>query len=180
MVGTLPTAEEAARGPFELATTGELTVVSAEISRAAMDGPFTSRSPARADGGSRWKRVEYIYSPTERNEHIYLNRALHVALPPGHREGLADTDRCHYLKVGDELYLFVWREKIVPTLGAVSWTRGEAMGKIFGHVQRLRRGLHDISAGAALLNVTSHVMPATIETSLNSLGGGVLTVQIVV
>ncbi|MCS6036118.1 hypothetical protein LNQ52_01035 [Klebsiella pneumoniae subsp. pneumoniae] len=32
-------------------------------------------------------------------------------------KGLADVDRCHYVQVAEDLYLFVWREKIIPTLG---------------------------------------------------------------
>ena len=64
----------------------------------------------------------------------------------GSEKGLADTDRCHYFKLGDDLYLFVWREKIVPTLGAVvvDFQAMRTMGKIFGHarastVRRLSR-----------------------------------------
>ena len=82
--------------------------------------------------------MEYTYSPTERYEHIYLNEEFytwHCLL--GSEKGLADTDRCHYLKLGDDLYLFVWREKIVPTLGAVvvDFQAMRTMGKIFGHAQ---------------------------------------------
>ena len=64
--------------------------------------------------------MEYTYSPTERYEHIYLNEDFYTwQCLMGSEKGLADTDRCHYLKLGEQLYLFVWREKIVPTLGAV-------------------------------------------------------------
>ena len=35
----------------------------------------------------------------------------------GVEKGLADVDRCHYVQVAEDLYLFVWREKIIPTLG---------------------------------------------------------------
>ena len=89
------------------------------------------------------RRVEYTYSPTERYEHIYLNEDFYTwQCLLGSEKGLADTDRCHYLKLGDELYLFVWREKIVPTLGAVvaDFSAMRTMGKIFGHAAGPRSG----------------------------------------
>jgi hypothetical protein len=108
--------------------------------------------------------VEYTYSPTERYEHIYLNERFytwHCLL--GSEKGLADTDRCHYLKLADELYLFVWREKIVPTLGAVvvDFQAMRTMGKIFGHSQSGPgggpAGVVDFPVGARarLANVTA-------------------------
>ena len=66
------------------------------------------------------KRVQYVYSQTEAYEHIYLNENLYTwQCLRGSEAGLADTDRCHYRRIADELYLFVWREKVVPTLGVV-------------------------------------------------------------
>ncbi len=109
--------------------------------------------------------MEYTYSTTERYEHIYLNEHFytwHCLL--GSEKGLADTDRCHYLKLGDVLYLFVWREKIIPPWGAVvvDFQAMRTMGKIFGHAQGA--GSRDdasevvdfrVGARARLLNVTS-------------------------
>ncbi len=117
----------------------ELTAVSADFSSAAIGTPFTTATlrhePTKDLIG---RRVEYTYSPTERYEHIYLNEHLytwHCLL--GSEKGLADTDACHHFKLGDQLYLFAWREKIVPTLGAVivDLTAMRTMGKIFGHAQ---------------------------------------------
>ena len=106
------------------------------------------------------RRVEYTYSSTEQYEHIYLNEDFYTwHCLQGSEKGLADTDRCHYLKLGDDLYLFVWREKIVPTLGAVvaDFRAMRTMGKIFGHAQDGSRGVVDFPVGARarLLNVTS-------------------------
>jgi hypothetical protein len=41
----------------------------------------------------------------------------------------------HYYKIADELYLFVWREKIIPTLGLVliDLQQHRSDGKIFGY-----------------------------------------------
>lgn len=65
-------------------------------------------------------RNRYTYSPTESYEHIYLSEHRYTwHCLSGVEAGLADTDACHAIRVADGLVLFVWREKIVPTLGAV-------------------------------------------------------------
>ncbi len=163
VVGTLPTAEEAARSAFELATTGdELTLVSAEIAPAVIDGPFVpGRHPHVPTDDLVGKRVQYVYSRTEAYEHIYLNENLYTwHCLRGSEHGLADTDRCHYRKVGEELYLFVWREKIVPTLGVVlvDWRRRRSNGKLFGYRSSDFGALctTPISSRATLLNETAH------------------------
>jgi hypothetical protein len=142
----------------------ELTAVSAEFSSAAIDAEFSPGTPRRLPTSDLvGRRVEYTYSATERYEHIYLNEHFytwHCLL--GSEKGLADTDRCHYLKLGDDLYLFVWREKIIPTLGAVvvDFKAMRTMGKIFGHAQggtgSTVAGVANFPVGARarLLNVT--------------------------
>lgn len=65
-------------------------------------------------------RNRYTYSPTESYEHIYLSEHGYTwHCLSGVEAGLADTDACDAISVADDLVLFVWREKIVPTLGAV-------------------------------------------------------------
>ena len=56
-------------------------------------------------------------------------------MPQGVEQGLCDTDRAHYYKIAEQLYLFVWREKIVPTLGLVmiDLQQHRSDGKIFGY-----------------------------------------------
>jgi hypothetical protein len=163
LVATLPDSADVGRSLAARVAAGlELTAVSAVFSNAALDAPFTAatlRHQTTADLIGR--RVEYTYSLTERYEHIYLNADFYTwHCLKGSEEGLADTDRCHYLKLGDELYLFVWREKIIPTLGAVvaDFKALRTMGKIFGHAQDGSGGLVDFPVGARarLLNVTQH------------------------
>lgn len=145
-------AARAARG-------AELTAVIAEFAAAAIDAPFTSATERHETTGDLvGRRVQYTYSSTERYEHIYLNEHFYTwHCLQGSEKGLADTDRCHYLKLGDDLYLFVWREKIVPTLGAVvvDFQALRTMGKIFGHAAS---GVADFAVGARaqVLNLTSH------------------------
>jgi hypothetical protein len=162
--GTLPTGVEAARGAFALATAGEeLTLVRCAILGAAIDGPFVPADhPHLPTTELVGKRVEYVYSRTEKYEHIYLNENLYTwQCLEGSEKGLADTDRCHYRKIADELYLFVWREKVVPTLGVVlvDWRSKVSNGKLFGYETSDFGVLSTtpVSARATLLNVTTYV-----------------------
>lgn len=77
--------------------------------------------------------------PPSSFEHIYLNEKLYTwHCMAGIEKGLADTDRCHYYKIAGSgtgsdagLYLFIWREKIIPTLGMVlvDFSRMKTTGK---------------------------------------------------
>jgi len=167
VVGTLPTAEQAARSAFALATDGaELTLVATSIVPAVIDGPFVPGAhPHTPTDELVGKRVQYVYSETEAYEHIYLNEDLYTwQCLRGAERGLADTDRCHYRKLGEELYLFVWREKVIPTLGVVlvDWERRQSNGKLFGYEGGDFGALSttQISSQATLLNVTSYVEAA--------------------
>jgi len=106
-------------------------------------------------------RNMYTYSPTERYEHIYLNDNFYAwQCLDGVEKGLADVDRCHYVKVADQLYLFVWREKIIPTLGVVMIDL-QAMrtdGKILGYQGSDFSALSNFAVGAhaLVLNTTRH------------------------
>ncbi len=86
-------------------------------------------------------RDQYTYSPTERYEHIYLNNNLYAWQCLDVEKGLADVDRCHYVQVAEDLYLFVWREKIIPTLGVIliDLQQMRTDGKIMLSGQRFRR-----------------------------------------
>lgn len=138
VIGSLPEEAETKKDAFSRASEGlELTTVSAEFHRAAVDGPFIPNGPNHAPTAEMvGNRYLYVYSKTETYEHIYLNENLYTwQCLAGIEKGLADTDRCHYLKIEDKLYLFVWREKVVPTLGVVllDWRQKRSSGKLFGY-----------------------------------------------
>ena len=138
VTGTLPEEAETKKDIFSLASQGlELTAVKTEFLKAAVDRPYDPagvyHSPTTEMVG---KRYQYIYSKTEAYEHIYLNENLYTwQCLAGIEKGLADTDRCHYYKIENELYLFVWREKIIPTLGVVliDWQQKKTTGKLYGY-----------------------------------------------
>ena len=164
VTGTLPTAEEAARSAFDLATRGdELTLVATDIAPSFIDGPWAAGEHPHAPTDELvGKRVQYVYSQTEAYEHIYLNENLYTwQCLRGSEQGLADTDRCHYRRIADELYLFVWREKVIPTLGVVlvDWAAKRSNGKLFGYEGSDFGALSTtpIASVATLLNVTAYV-----------------------
>jgi hypothetical protein len=164
VVGVLPTAQEAAKGAYLLATAGsELTSVGVDLVAALIGRPFAAGAhPHGPTDELVGKRVQYVYGRTETYEHIYLNENLYTwQCLEGSEKGLADTDRCHYRKIGDELYLFVWREKVIPTLGVVlvDWRAKRSSGKLFGYETDDFGALSNtpISSVATLLNVTRHV-----------------------
>jgi hypothetical protein len=107
------------------------------------------------------KRVQYVYSQTEVYEHIYLNQHLYTwQCLRGAEQGLADTDRCHHRLIADDLYLFVWREKVIPTLGVVlvDLSAMRSNGMLFGYEGDDFGALSTtpISSRATLLNVTTY------------------------
>jgi len=66
------------------------------------------------------KRIQYTYGRDRVYEHIYLNDRLYTwHCLAGAEAGLADTEVCDYFKVAPDIYLFIWREKIMPTFGLV-------------------------------------------------------------
>jgi len=115
----------------------ELTSITATFYHGAIDAPVTPATPRHeATSELIGKRVEYTYSSTEQYEHVYLNQSFYAwHCLRGSEQGLADVDRCHYYKLGEKFYLFVWREKIIPTLGIVLVDLAglRTTGKIFGY-----------------------------------------------
>lgn len=138
IIGQLPNAEEASLSVLQrIAAKRELTAVTCSFLRGTIDTAFTPGAPLPAPTLDLvGKRVEYRYSKEENYEHIYLNPNYYTwHCLEGSELGLCDTDACHYYKVRDDLYLFVWREKIIPTLGVicVDLQALKTTGKIFGY-----------------------------------------------
>lgn len=161
VVGVLPGEDEARKDLLSRVGTGlDLTGVAATFHHGCIDGPCSADGPRHTISDELVdKRVEYTYSPTEQYEHIYLNENFYAwQCLAGAEKGLADVDRCHYIRLADALYLFVWREKIVPTLGVVVTDLREmrSNGKIFGYAGGDFATLANFRVGskARLLNVT--------------------------
>jgi hypothetical protein len=143
VIGQLPTRTETKEGLMDRVVSGkELTGANATFLSGSINEAFDESKTVRHQRTDELigKRIEYTYSPTERYEHIYLNRGFYTwhCLAGAERKegvGLADTDRCHYYKLGERLYLFSWQEKIIPTHGVVivDLDKMRSTGKIFGY-----------------------------------------------
>ncbi len=137
VVGTMPSFAVINVGLYERALTGRpLTDVKVSFSHGSVNRPYVEGTCPHAPTNELvGKRMLYRYSPTEVYEHTYLNTKLYTwQCLKGVEQGLGDTDACYYYKIADQLYLFVWCEKIVPTLGLVMVDRlsHRSDGKIFG------------------------------------------------
>ncbi|TGN98229.1 molybdenum cofactor biosynthesis F family protein [Burkholderia sp. USMB20] len=162
VIGTLPTEADTHVDAFTRVSRGlPLTGVDAAFRHGTLGGhaqPGPLHGPTRELIG---KRTMYRYSPTECYEHIYLNENFYAwQCLQGVEGGLADVDRCHYFRIADELYLFVWREKVVPTLGVVliDLAQRKTDGKIFGYQGGDFGTLSNFPVGAhaQVLNETVH------------------------
>jgi hypothetical protein len=163
VTAAMPAEEEIHKSMFRRAADGEeLTSVKAAI----VSGRIADRQPMASalhheTSELIGKRLQYRYSKTECYEHIYLNQAFYTwHCLEGVEKGLADTERCHHVKISDNLYLFVWREKIVPTLGVImiDLDRKKTTGKIFGYQGAAAGQVANFPVGAhaTILNSTSH------------------------
>jgi hypothetical protein len=138
VTGIMPTAQEVM---IPLIVRAEkampLTSVQAIFEHAAIDAPFREATPRHEKTMDLvGERVQWVYSSKDAYEHIYLNENTYSwHCISGNEKGLADTDRCFFYKLGRKLYLFVWIEKIIPTVGVVveDLEMMRSYGKIFGH-----------------------------------------------
>lgn len=111
-------------------------------------------------------RNRYTYSPTESYEHIYLSEHRYTwHCLSGVEAGLADTDACDAISVADGLVLFVWREKIVPTLGAVliDLQQLRTDGAIFGDdaFEPGNATVFPVGSRFEIANVTAYLAPGS-------------------
>ena len=161
VAGALPTEEEVHIDAFTRVDRGlELTGVKAQFRHGRIadvgDGSAALHQPTDELIGMR---NLYTYSPTEAYEHIYLNESFYAwHCLAGVEAQLADVDRCHYIRIARDLYLFVWREKIVPTLGVIliDLNRMKTDGKILGYHGNNFDTLSNFPVGALaeVLNIT--------------------------
>jgi hypothetical protein len=138
IIATMPTREETLKPLFQRVIDREiLSPMCHEISFGSIDHIFSENTPRHQPTEELiGKRVLYQYGPKDSYEHIYLNREFYTwHCIQGPESGLADTDFCRYYKLTEALYLFVWIEKVIPTIGVIliDFTRSKTTGKIFGY-----------------------------------------------
>jgi hypothetical protein len=138
LVGDLPSREQTLIPLFtRVLNKQSLSAVTARFLQGAVDAPFTAATH-RHDPTDELtgRRVLHEYGTEDAYEHIYLESDLYTwHCIKGPEIGLADTDRCFVRKLDEQLYLFAWVEKIIPTLGVVMMDLGSlrTTGKLFGY-----------------------------------------------
>lgn len=159
ILGTLPQRDDAMTPMFDrVLADGVLTAVNVSIRHGVVSGGRIVHRPGSDLVG---KRVQYAYSPHELYEHVYLNEKYYSwHCIEGIEKGLADTDLCHHITLADNFHLFVWREKIVPTLGVIliDLDRKKTSGKLLGYVDQHFAKISNTQIGAhvTLLNTTRY------------------------
>lgn len=157
VAGRLPSRAEALRPLRERLDGGEpLSGVSA-IASAGTFGAEVSGAPIGRSDDLVGLHNRYVYSPHEVYDHIYLSNdcyAWHCIR--GAEAGLADVDRCETYRITDGLYLFLWCEKIIPTLGLVliDLKQRRTDGKIMGYRDQRSEAVENFPMGAKLMPMT--------------------------
>ena len=162
--GLMPTLEEAKCDLITMAFTEFCcTRVKLEYQSASLNGGPVK--PVERTTEIVGNRVRWTYSETDIYEHIYLNPSFYSwQCLEGPEKGLADTDHCDYFKLREKLYLFVWREKLVPTMGFIATNyRGgndalQSNGTLFGinTVNGAPEGGEIVGAKGKLVNYTEN------------------------
>ncbi|WP_427016079.1 MoaF C-terminal domain-containing protein [Pseudarthrobacter sp. P1] len=80
-----------------------------------IDG-MAARGPALGETAALLgRRVEWVYSPIHAYEHIYLSPQWYTwQCLAGPERGLADTDTNTTYQLRPGIYVFTWREKVIP------------------------------------------------------------------
>jgi len=139
-----------------------MTSVKVEYANASYEKPLTKDSPKiERTTDLIGHRVQFTYSSNDAYEHIYLNDHSYVwNCISGNEKGNADTEVCQYFKVANNLYLFSWQEKAVPTIGYVveNFDVKRSFGAIYGYDGFDFGKVIDIPVGSYLkeLNVTKY------------------------
>lgn len=162
-INQMPTREETMRPAYQRVMDGDLlTPVASTFLQFTIGTEYTKGRGHQVTDELIGKRVQYTYSPHESYEHVYLNSSYYSwQCLRGVEKGLADTDLCHYYKIDEQLYFFVWREKIIPTAGVImiDFKRLKTTGKIVGYDGTDFEKLNNFPVGAyaKVLNETNHV-----------------------
>lgn len=138
VLASMPSREETLKAMFQRVIDQEkLTPMRHEVFHGSIGQEFAEHTRKHQPTNELLgKRVRYQYGPNDAYEHIYLNHQFYTwHCLQGPEVGLADTDFCRYYKLAEALYLFVWLEKIIPTVGVIliDFKRKKTTGKIFGY-----------------------------------------------
>lgn len=104
----------------------------AGLNQAWRDSLITTQATDQLIG----RKFQFRYSEQDLYQHHYLNEKFYTwQCLKGIEAGLCETDRCYYFALAEQVYLLVWIEKIIPTLGIVveDLNNLRSHGKICGY-----------------------------------------------
>ncbi|EQB43058.1 hypothetical protein CGLO_18376 [Colletotrichum gloeosporioides Cg-14] len=105
-------------------------------------GPVATYQPTDELVG---KHILYRYTARDAYEHVYLNKGtMSWHCLAGTENGLADTEQCKMLKLGENLYLLFWTETIMPveSVVVVDLEKMRSTGRFFCWDPKPRRAVH--------------------------------------
>ena len=100
------------------------------------------------------RHLTYRYGAADVYQHIYVSADRYSwQCLSGAEKGLADTDETIHLSLAQDLVLFIWLEKIIPTCGmvAIDLAAGRSSGKIFGYSAADLSQLTNVPVGALIV-----------------------------
>ncbi|WP_375405426.1 MoaF C-terminal domain-containing protein [uncultured Amnibacterium sp.] len=108
------------------------------------------------------RRVEWVYSTEHAYEHVYLSPHWYTwQCLAGPERGLADTDEVSVWELRPGIYVFAWREKVVPC-GSVTVADHRnpnaitSVGVLFGRNSDGGHGHFTFGAKGRLISVSAH------------------------
>lgn len=108
------------------------------------------------------RRVEWVYSQQHAYEHVYLSEHWYSwQCLAGPERGLADTDEVSVWQLRPGIYVFAWREKVVPCGSITVADHREpsairSVGVLFGRNSDGGRGHFTFGANGRLISLTQH------------------------
>lgn len=130
---------------------------------AEIEGGGTSGAEAHPTTALIGRRVEWVYSTEHAYEHVYLSERWYSwQCLAGPERGLADTDENSVWEVRPGIYVFAWREKVIPCASVTiadhrDVTRIRSHGVLFGLDESGEVPTHfTFGAWGRLLSTTHH------------------------
>lgn len=138
ILGILPSKEEYGLSTFYRASQNlPITAVKIDLLSATLNRPWSNESPVFEKTDQLiGKKILFRYSENDLYQHTYLNNNFYTwECLEGIEAGLCDTDKCFFHDLENNIFLFTWIEKIIPTIGIVieDLNNHRSHGKIYGY-----------------------------------------------
>lgn len=139
------------------------TAVHHDFRAGTLDGFTVKGAPIAESTALIGRRVEWVYSDAHAYEHIYLSPTWYTwQCLAGPERGLADTDSNTVFEIRPGIFVFTWREKVIPC-GSVTIADHRSPkairshGSLFGWDEAGTKPVHfTFGAHGRLISITHH------------------------